>query len=333
MNPSSVPSAASEEQASLWAARLDGSDLSAADRADLERWLDADPAHRTLLASYCQFSADLEQQLPLIAGIRDELAEFRTTAKTIRPFPWLRWPILAGAMLTAAAVVVVILWPGQPQNLFQNIAAPVAQRQAVTLPDGSRVELNAGTAVSVELRADARRVRLTDGEAFFKVSRDAARPFIVETPAGSVRVTGTEFNVRSSALDPLEVTVLEGSVQVRAGSSPAPQMLHANDQLVAGPEGVSVTPLSSAQLGDALAWRRGEIVFTDTPLREALARFARYHGRTLTAADSVAQLRMGGRYSLDDLEGFLAALQDGILPVQVTRSPDGTVHVDAAPRS
>lgn len=333
MKSSPTYSAASEEQAALWAARLDGSDLSAADRADLKHWLDADPVHRTLLASYCQFSADLEQQLPLIAGIRDELAESPTTAKTIRPFPWLRWPILAGATLTAVAVVVVILWPGQPQNHFQNIVAPVAQRQAVTLADGTQVELNAGTAVSVELRADSRHVRLTDGEAFFQVSRDAARPFIVETPAGSIRVTGTAFNVHSTALSSLEVTVLEGSVQVRSGPAATPQMLHASDQLVARPDGVRVTALSPVQLGDTLAWRRGEIVFTDTPLREALARFARYHGRTLTASDAVAQQHVGGRYSLDDLDGFLAALQDGMLPVHVTRRPDGTVFVDAAPRS
>ncbi len=62
--------AGAEEQATLWAARLDGSVLSADQRIALDAWLTADPAHRVLLSSYCQFSADLEQQMPLLAGIK-----------------------------------------------------------------------------------------------------------------------------------------------------------------------------------------------------------------------------------------------------------------------
>jgi transmembrane sensor len=325
MKPSSPISAAAEEQASLWAARLEGSVLTAADRLELDRWLAVDPVHRTLLSSYCQFSADLEQQLPLLAGIRDELAEV-TAAQTARPLPWLRWPILAGAMLTAAAVVVAFLWLDRPQNHFQNLATPVAQRQEVTLADGTQVELNARTALVVDFRPDARRVRLADGEAYFRVSKDAARPFFVETPAGTIRVTGTEFNVRTESLASLEVTVREGTVQVRPGGSASVQSLQAGDRLVSEQQQVSVTSLSAGQLNDALAWRQGRIVFDGTPLREALGRFARYHGRNLTASDTAAMQRVGGGYSLDDLDGFLAELE-GFLSVRVTRASDGSIHV------
>ena len=59
---------ASEEQAALWAARLDGASLTATDRAALDAWLAEDAAHRALLSRYCQFSADLEQQLPLLVA-------------------------------------------------------------------------------------------------------------------------------------------------------------------------------------------------------------------------------------------------------------------------
>ena len=57
---------AADEQASLWAARLDGSVLSAAERIALDAWLAVDPVHRDLLSQYCQFSADLEQKLPAL---------------------------------------------------------------------------------------------------------------------------------------------------------------------------------------------------------------------------------------------------------------------------
>lgn len=325
----SVPhhSTLAEEQASLWAARLDGSVLSAADRAELDSWLGADPAHRALLSSYCQFSADLEQQLPLLAGIRDELAESPTATKTARPLPWLRWPALAGAALMVAAALAVILWQGQPQNQFRNIATPVAQRQAVTLADGTHVELNAQTALVVEFTADSRRVRLAGGEAFFSVSKDPARPFYVETPAGLIRVTGTQFNVRTEAAEALEVTVLEGTVQVRPGAAAEARSLQAGHRLVRTENRVDLTTLTPAQLDDTLAWRQGQIVFDGTPLREALARFARYHGRNLTATDAAALQRVGGRRSLDDLDGFLSALEE-VLPVRVTRGLDGAIQVD-----
>lgn len=323
LHPTVSPSA--DEQASLWAARLDGSALSAADRSALDSWLAADPAHRRLLSVYCQFSADLEQQLPLLAGVRDELAETQTASKTARSFPWLRWPTLAGATLAAAAALAVFLWQGQPQNHFQNLGTPVASRESHTLADGSTLELNAQSAAVVEFTAAERRVRLAGGEAFFRVTRDPARPFFVETPAGSIRVTGTQFNVRTETSADLEVTVQEGSVQVRPGGA-APRTLAAGDRLVRTDHAVNVTELSASQLYDALAWRQGKIVFAGTPLRAALDRFARFHGRSLTASDVAALKHVGGRYSLDDLDGFLADLES-TMDVQATRAPDGSIHV------
>lgn len=326
------PSAPAEEQASLWAARLDGSPLTAADRTALDTWLASDPAHRALLSSYCQFSADLEQQLPLLAGIRDELAEAQTVAKTDRSPLWLSRPLWAGAALTAAAVLAaVFLWPVRPQNQFQNLTTPVAQRQSVTLADGTRVELNAQTALVVELGVEARRVRLAGGEAFFQVSKDPARPFFVETPSGSVRVTGTQFNVRTDSPAALEVTVLEGSVQVRPGGA-APRALTAGDRLVRSADQVDVTPLSAGELNAALAWRQGLTVFAGTPLREALGRFARYHGRNLVATDAAATHRVGGTHRLDDLDGFLASLED-TMSMHVTRGLDGSIQVDVTDSS
>jgi transmembrane sensor len=317
---------AADEQASLWAARLDGSELSAADRRELNTWLAASPSHRALLSNYCQFSADLEQQLPLLEGIKELSAEAGKSPETATLYPWLRWPRLAGAMLTAAAAVALVFWFARPREQTDNIATSAAHRQTLTLADGTRVELNAQTGILVEISHTARHVRLASGEAFFSVSKDPARPFIIETPAGSVRVTGTQFNVRTETSSALDVTVLEGTVQVRAGEASAPVALTASQALASGPAGIAVRTLSPAELSHALAWRQGQIIFEGTPLREALARFARYHGRGITAAPEAAGLRVGGTYSLDDLDGFLSGLE-AVLPVHVTRGLSGTVQV------
>ncbi len=320
------PDPLTDEQAALWAARLDGSVLSAADRTALDAWLAADPAHRAALSGFCQFSADLEQQMPLLAGIKEWSAGIPPALTTVQPRPWLRRPLMAGAALSAAAAVALAFWLARPATQLESIATPVAQRSALTLADGTRVELNAQTSIQVELDGRERRVRLAAGEAFFTVTKDATRPFTVETPAGAVRVTGTRFNVRTDAAMPFEVTVLEGSVSARPagahGGTAAPRALTAGDRLAGG----SVTRLSATALDHALAWRAGQIVFADTPLAEALARFARYHGRGITASPDTAGKRIGGRYSLDDLDGFFAAVEE-VLDVKVTRHLNGTVLV------
>jgi transmembrane sensor len=241
----------------------------------------------------------------------------------------LRWPTLASAALIAAAALAVILWRGHPQDTFQNIATPVARREALTLADGTQLELNAQTVLAVELTARERRVRLAGGEAFFNVAKDSARPFLVETAAGSVRVTGTQFNVRTAPSGQLEVTVVEGAVQVRPGDQPDARALHAGEQLVRTKDEVTVRKVAPADVDRALAWRSGQVIFNGTPLREALASFARYHGRTLTASDAAAQKRVGGRWALDDLDGFLDDLEAAGMPVQITHETDGSIRVDA----
>jgi transmembrane sensor len=315
-----------EDQAALWAARLDGSKLTPADQAALDAWLAGSPAHRTLLSQYCQFSADLEQQLPALVAAG--AVPWPDTIRHPRAGRWLMWG--AGAALAAAAAIAVMFWVARTPTQSENLATPVALRRTLALADGSRVELNAQTSLQIDIDQQGRRVRLASGEAFFAVHQDASRPFVVETPAGSVRVTGTQFDVRSDASSAFEVTVTEGSVRAypaAAGGRPiAPLALTVGQQLSVGPDGAAVRALSSAGLDNVLAWRQGQIVFDDVPLRDALARFARYHGRGITATPAAGEQRVGGRYSLDDLEGFFALLEQA-LPVHVSRNLNGTVQV------
>jgi transmembrane sensor len=296
MNPSRhQPNPVADEQASLWAARLDGDTLDTAQRAELDAWLAQDPSHRALLSCYCQFSADLEEQLPALVAAG---AVALPAEAAPRRASWWSFPRLTGLACAAAAAVAVTFVALKPAPTVEHVATPSAQRGSQTLSDGTRVELNANTRVRFESTPTERRVQLSDGEALFAVAKDVTRPFIVQTPAGSIRVTGTTFNVRSEpAATALEVTVIEGSVQVRAVIAGAartadPISLAAGDQLVAKADG-----------------QHGQIVFRGVPLREAAARFGQYHGRAIYVAPAVANLSVGGSHGLDDLSGFLAGLE------------------------
>src|SRR5688572_767946 len=260
-----------DEQAALWAARLDGDSLDRAQRAELDTWLAENSAHRALLSHYCQFSADLEEQIPALVSA-GALSIPSPAKGGPRPLKW-NFPRLPGIAFAAAAAIAVTVSIIRPAPEVQFVAMASAQRgPSTTLADGTRVELNANTSLRFENTKDGRLVRLAGGEALFSVAKDPARPFIVRTPAGSVRVTGTTFNVRTDpSRTAFEVTVVEGSVEVLpdSGKKPALVPLVAGDQFSSAAG--TARRLSAGELEDALAWRTGIIVFKGTPLSEAAA--------------------------------------------------------------
>ena len=146
-------------------------------------------------------------------------------------------------------------------------------------------------------------------------------------------MTGTVFDVRSETTNQLDVTVVEGSVQVRPGESAKnpesePYLLKHNDALVSEGSGATVHSLSNSELSDTLAWRDGLVVADGLTLTEAIAQFARYHGQGITVTEAASRTRIGGRYNIDDIEGFLTDIQQQY-PVKVSHEANGTIRVSA----
>jgi transmembrane sensor len=255
------------------------------------------------------------------------------SASAPRAFPVRR--LLSGAFAAAALAFGAFWFTHRPEEF----STQVAQRQHITLADGSHADLNARTRLSARMRGRDRHVRLEQGEAYFEVAKDPARPFYVETAAGTVRVTGTKFNVRTSPTGLLEVTVLEGSVNVatavgaasrRAATGDADFHLKPQDQVTVTDDVASEQRLTASTTDDVIAWRDGKVAFDDTPLAVAAERFAAYNGRTVTVAPEAAGLRLGGRYTLDDFDRFLVSLEKA-LPVKALRGENGAVRIVAVP--
>lgn len=110
----------------------------------------------------------------------------------------------------------------------------------------------------------------------------------------------------------------------------APRQLAPGDELVVAAGRAELRRLDAGALADALAWREGRIVFHDTPLASALARFAHHHAREIELASAVENLGLGGRFVLDDLDGFLRDLPVA-LPVSVREEPSGVIRVGPVP--
>lgn len=275
--------------------RLHAPDADAGDVAAFRAWLAADPRHAEeyrAIAAIWDASAHLEPQaLPVVQPLRRRS--------------------LAPMLARAAAVFAVAAAIGWAAGLVPGRAAvhlAAAEVRAVTLPDGSHVDLNTGTALVYGGFRDRRAVYLPAGEAFFAVAPDAAAPFTVHTPDGAVTVTGTRFNVWSDA-GRLVVTLDEGEVLVAVpgGSS---VRLTPGRQAVVEP-GATAAVVADADAAVASAWREGKLILDDLSLAEAVPLFNRYLDTPLRIDDPrVAALRIGGLYETRSLH---------TVPQQLTR--------------
>jgi transmembrane sensor len=288
--------------------------------------LAADESHARALAIYCQLSTELEQRLPGLQSVDKPT----TLAPVIRATFARRWA-MAGLAAAAGVALWISLAPAPRSDGIERVASAIAEYETVLLSDGTQVELNAHTNLVFQATATTRRVRLGSGQAFFSVAKDPDRPFIVETPLGAVRVTGTAFDVRSLHAGNLAVTVAEGSVEIRLGendrrSATAPIRLQSRDQLTLQDGQPQLRKLSESQLNRELAWREGQLALDNAPLHDVLDRFAHFHGTGISASPEVADLALSGQFTLTELDDFLLILET-VHPVRVLRDQSGTIRV------
>ncbi|MCX6932250.1 MAG: FecR domain-containing protein [Verrucomicrobia bacterium] len=308
--------------AARWAVRRDRG-LSAAESIDYELWFAADPRHA---AAMQRTSAAWS----LLDRIPESAAAPILAAATRRRSFWRR-TVTFGSLAAAAALAVGLFVWSRPLPADPTLSAPALSAtttpRLVTLSDGTVVQLNTGGAVVEEFTADTRHVTLTRGEAHFAVAKNPARPFIVQAGALQVRAVGTAFNIhlQSAAVD---VIVTEGRVQLTTGTPDAPA-LNAGERATlrraaAGPTLV-VARIDAAAITQTLAWREPLMRLGGATLAELAAEFERATGRRLVLADpTLADLRFGGRFRTDDIDGFTHLLAT-TLDLDVERTADGAI--------
>ena len=308
--------------AARWAVRRDRG-LSAAESIDYELWLAADPRHA---AAMQRTSAAWS----LLDRIPESAAAPILAAATRRRSFWRR-TVTFGSLAAAAALAVGLFVWSRPLPADPTLSAPALSAtttpRLVTLSDGTVVQLNTGGEVRERFTAATRHVTLTRGEAHFAVAKNPTRPFIVQAGSLQVRAVGTAFNInlQSAAVD---VIVTEGRVQLTTGTPDAPA-LNAGERATLrraadGPTLV-VARIDAAAITQTLAWREPLMRLGGATLAELAAEFGRATGRRLVLADpALADLRFGGRFRADDIDGFTHLLAS-TLDLDVERTADGAI--------
>jgi transmembrane sensor len=296
-------------EAGLWLARL--SDATAAERRAFAAWLSASAGHRAAWAA----TRDLYGRLAVPA------------ARSRGRQPRRRW---TGPLMAAAAILVaaVLLWgPGWRIALESDVRTAVGQRGDYALPDGSRLEIGADSAVAFDFSAERRAIRLIRGEVYLTVTPTDRRPFIVTAGGGETRVTGTAFAVRTLK-DGAVVTVAEGRVKVAAVSGTAEGVALSAGQSLRYAGG-RVWPAMAIDVATDLAWRHGQLAFVQAPLAEVAATLERYlPGRIVILDRDIADRRLTAVFEQGRLDDAIERIADS-LGLTVTRLPGRIVVLRA----
>ncbi|MGH8294436.1 MAG: FecR family protein [Steroidobacteraceae bacterium] len=310
-----------DNEAAVWAWRLDSGTLTAADQGRLEAWLREDVRHRKafeeLSRTWKMLDRIGERAVPDEATV-----DIGRTGRLSAPAYW-----KAAAAIVLAIALGSVLWITRRPGM-QTLSTAVGQERHVVLADGSQVTLNTNTLLFVALTPGRRDIYLRRGEAHFNVVHDAARPLFVHSGDALIRDVGTQFEVRLYSSRDVDVIVDEGRVVVVGeGRADGARAVRAGQRLVMDGSHLSILSVSPQQMTDELAWRTGALIFQGEPLSQAIAEVGRYtRAHIVLAGPKVASLQVSGRFRTDDVPGFLKALQ-AALPVRISRAGPQVIYI------
>ena len=173
------------------------------------------------------------------------------------------------------------------------------------LEDGSRLTLDARSAIAVDYSSGRRDVRLLSGQAFFEVVAAAERPFVVDASGVAVTVTGTAFSVAASDIG-VAVAVQSGTVRVARDGRDLAATLTVGQRLRIARDGHVAQATINPE--DVDSWRGRRLVVHDATVREVAEQIGRYAGGIIVFADDkVADRLVTG---VIDLQRPAGALDD-----------------------
>jgi transmembrane sensor len=299
-----------QNEAAAWVARMDSDGWSPELEERLQRWLGEDPSRQGLLLR----AQALWLALDSAAG--DEIAY---SPARIASIP--RRVVLAGGFAAVAASVAgLFMFAGGRGGRIYTTG--LGEIQQIPLADGSFATINTASKIEVNFGPDVRLVNLEEGEAWFNVAKNAARPFMVRAGDVWVRAVGTAFSVRRNS-GGAEVIVTEGVIQTWLARDGSRKLLVGKGgRALVGSNGLVQLAPDPAKADRDLAWREGKIELVDETLANAIAEFNRYNQRKILLKDNaIATEQVDGVFSANDPESFALAVHSLLgVPVDMNDS-------------
>ena len=200
------------------------------------------------------------------------------------------------------------------QVSMNTISVPAGQRANITLPDGTNVWLNARTTLQYPSSFNRRQRSVTlNGEAYFDVSKDKKRPFVVQTSNYNIEVLGTKFNVDAyDGQAEFETALMQGSVKINSQLHPEQTVTLSPEQRAYLKNGkLHVTAVNDY---DPYRWKEGLICFKNEPFIKIMKEFEKCYGiKIIINNNEVLKYNFTGKFrQADGIDYALRVLQNDI---------------------
>ena len=207
------------------------------------------------------------------------------------------------------------LWLGgrseSGRSFLADLRTGTGERRSLVLNDGSRLTLNADSAVDCDFSAERRRLRLYRGALVVQVAADPNRPFIVRSDQGDIRALGTRFLVEQLE-GSTRVVVLKHAVRTSLPTGEIKDLTQGQAAMLY-PQRIEPLPAGQAYRAD---WVDGRLSILDEPLATLIDALRPYRSGFIRVSPQVRDLRVQGVFPLDDSERTLAALAE-TLPIRI----------------
>ena len=312
-----------QEEFSLLMSRKLSGEISEDEMAVLERLVESekDLASRYhLLLQYWNnhkesTAADVE------ASLRKVLAKIETPVVTVIAAK----PVRYWSRIAAAAMIIAVLTSGILFVLYKRPADPVSKSAALIeksnskgtksvlqLSDGSRIWLNADSRLIYPQTFSGKTREVTlNGEAFFDVAKNAARPFIIHLSNGTVRVLGTSFNVRAyDNENKIETSVATGKVafipKYQDPKKKQDTLFITPDRKLKYVYSAEELILRASSANEDKAWTEGKLIFKSMKWEEIAFELERNFGKKIVFEDDrIRNYRLTGYFQNNSLEEIL----------------------------
>src|SRR6478752_10751560 len=171
--------AETSEAAIAWLVRLQGEAVAESDWLAFDAWLTASPVHAQAYDDALAFDQRLAAD-GRFADVRPAVSPLAAKVVPLRPARR-AWVWSAGAAIAAAFVAGAVLVPskGLMGGRETTYVTGVGERRTIALEDGSRIDMNSASRVTVRFERHARRITMDDAQVFFDVAKDPSRPFVI----------------------------------------------------------------------------------------------------------------------------------------------------------
>jgi transmembrane sensor len=341
------------DEAAMWFLRLRENKVSEVNFSAWRTWLAKDEAHEQEFDEIVELWKACDQLEELPWPSEQEMGKEDTSIRswyqdTVGAFLNLCKPRYALQAISVFLLVAVVAYlyqaPGVKQEEPINYRTTIAEHRTVDLLDGSAVTLGAKTNISVLYSDNTRSITLHQGEAYFKVSKDHNRPFLVSAGQRTIRAVGTAFNVNMGA-EKVTVTVIEGLVRieekVKGKTNPLANIIAKESSdirsiaNVSGGHGIiydsqgTLENIPESDAETATSWQGGRLVFIDKTLDSVIADINRYSSREIIISDDeLHDLRYTGTVFQHEITGWLNGL-DKAFPVRIIELGDRELVVIA----